>query len=484
MKKKHVSIRIAVFLAVLILLGSGMAVNAQISITGTVQDKTQEPLIGVSVLVKGTTIGVITDIDGQYKVNVPDANSVLVFSYVGYTSQEIRVGNQRQINVVLQDDAKLLDEIVVVGYGTQRKSDLTGGIATISGDDINGIPAVSLTQRLQGQVAGMNITLGNARPGEDGTILIRGKKTLKGSTEPLIVLDGIPFSGTMAEIDQNSIENISILKDASSASIYGARATNGVILITSKKGVVGKPAVRYSGYIGIQEAQRLPEMMKGDEYLQFIKDYRKDTGDPDWNNPEVYFQQALQENYKNGITHDWVDYMFETAVQMEHQLSVSGATEATNYYLSFSYSDQQSILKEAKGYKKYAVTANLSQNIGNYIKVGANIQLTERAGAGREFGEVATNDINVDPNFAYGLRMSPFAGIKDKDGKYLHYPMRGETMYTSPYAQHGATKDDKSRAAYLSGFAQIDVPWIKGLSYRANMGYSYRQRDRGIYYPR
>lgn len=481
-KKNHVSLTRVVLLAIL-LISCGMAAHAQISVTGVVQDRTQEPLIGVSVFVKGSTIGVITDLDGQYTVNVPDEGSVLVFSYIGYTSQEIRVGTKRNINIVLEDDAKLLDEVVVVGYGTQRKSDLTGGISTISGNDISGIPAVSLTQRLQGQVAGMNITLDNARPGEDGSILIRGTKTLKGSTDPLIVLDGIPFSGSMAEIDQNSVESISILKDASSASIYGARATNGVILITSKKGAIGKPTVRYSGYVGIQGAQRLPKMMKGDQYLRFIKDYRKDTGDPDWDKPEEYFQAALQENYKNGITQDWVDYMFETAVQMEHQLSVSGATEATNYYLSFTYSDQQSILKEAKGYKKYAVTANLSQNVGNYIKIGTNIQLIERAGAGKEGDELEVNNINVDPKFTYGLRMSPFASIKDKEGKYLHYPMYGENMYYSPYAEHGATKDDKSRAAYLSGFVQIDAPWVKGLSYRANMGYSYRQRDRGIYYP-
>lgn len=481
-KKMHVNFKRTVFMAILMLLGSGMAANAQIAITGTVQDKTQEPLIGVSVLVKGTTIGVITDMDGKYTVNVPDAGSVLVFSYIGYTTQEIRVDSKRQIDVVLQDDAKLLDEVVVVGYGTQRKSDLTGGIATISGDDINGIPAVSLTQRLQGQVAGMNITLDNARPGEDGTILIRGTKTLTGSTAPLIVLDGIPFSGTMAEIDQNSVENISILKDASSASIYGARATNGVILITTKKGVVGKPTVRYNGYIGIQQAQRLPDMMNGEEYLRFIKDYRKDSGDKNWDDPTKYFQSALQDNYKNGVTNDWVDYMFENAVQMEHQLSVSGATEGINYYLSFTYADQQSILKEAKGYKKYGVTANLSQNIGDFIKVGTNIQLIERSRAGREGEELAVDNVSIDPKFAYGLRMSPFASIKDDEGKYIHYPMYGENMYYSPYADHGAIKDDKSRAAYLSGFVQIDAPWIKGLSYRANMGYSYRQRDRGIYY--
>ena len=475
--------RISLLSTLLIFISSVMAVNAQISVKGKVMDNTQEPLIGVSVSVKGTNSGVITNMDGEFAVDVPGPESVLVFSYVGYTTQEKQVGNQKEIIIVLADDAKLLDEIVVVGYGTQRKSDLTGGIATISGDNINKVPAMGLSQRLQGQVAGMSVSLSNAKPGEDGSILIRGKKTLTGSTTPLIILDGIPFGGSMSEIDQNSIENISILKDASSASIYGARATNGVILITSKKGAQGKPTVRYNGYVGIQSAQRLPDLMNGDEYIRFIKDYRKDTGDPKWDNPEAYLQTALLDNYKNGRTYDWTDYMFKSAVQMEHQLSVSGATDATNYYLSFTYSDQQSIIKGADGYKKYAVTANLSQNINKWIKVGANIQLTDRTNVGKEASDASTVLEGIDPKFPYGFRMSPFASIKDEDGKYIHYPMYGETMYYSPYADYGAMRDDKSKAAYLNGYVQFDLPWIKGLSYRANMGYSYRHRDRNTYYP-
>lgn len=472
-KKKKVGVNVAstLFLSMLMLLSISMHASAQNGVRGKVFDTMQEPLIGVSVQVKGTTMGVITNIDGEFTIGALGAESILVFSYLGYTTQEKRVGNQKEINITLAEDDNLLNEIVVIGYGSQKRSDLTGGIATLSGDKLNNIPAVDLSQRLQGQVAGMSVTLGNAKPGEAGTILIRGKKTLKGSTSPLIVLDGIPFAGSMTEIDQNSIESISILKDASSAAIYGARATNGVILITTKKGVVGKPTVRYSGYVGVQKAQRLPNMMKPEAYVQFMKDYRQDTKDPEWNNPEAYLQTALLENFRNNKTTDWVDMMFQSGLQMEHQLSVSGATENTNYYVSFVYSDQESIIKESSGYKKYAVTTNISQNIGQYIKVGTNIQLSERDRGGQQ------------PRFEYGLRMSPFASARDEDGKYIRYPMYGEVMYHGPYAEYGTTKDDKSRSAYLNGFAQVDMPWIKGLSYRANMGSSYRHRDRGTYYP-
>lgn len=464
--------KIAGLAMLLIILGSNITAKAQgHTVTGKVLDSTQEPLIGVSVLLKGTTTGLITDIDGNFTINVHGSEPVLVFSYVGYTTQEVKVKDRNNVVVVLAEDSKVLDEIVVVGYGTQRKSDLTGGISTLSGESISKVPAVSLSQRLQGQVAGMNISLTDAKPGEDGSILIRGRKTLKGSTSPLIVLDGIPFAGSMAEIDQNSIENISVLKDASSAAIYGARATNGVILITSKKGATGKPTVRYNGYVGIQSAQRLPDLMNGEEYIRFYKDYRKETGDDYWDQPEKYLQTALLDNYHNGTTYDWLDHAFKSGVQMEHQLSVSGATEATNYYVSFTYSDQESIIREANGYKKYAVTSNISQNIGKWIKVGANIQLSERDRGG------------VSPTFAYALRMSPYASIKDENGDYIRYPMYGETMYDSPYSEYGASKDDKSRGAYLNGFFQFDLPWVKGLAYRANMGYSYRHRDQGTYYP-
>lgn len=467
---------ISLFLA----LSASMAVGATIKeqqqsnkilAKGIVVDDVGIPVIGASVILDGTSnVGTITDIDGAFSLNVP-LNSMLTISYIGYKTQKIKIDSETSQKVTLSEDRSTLDEVVVIGYGTQRKSDLTGGIVSISGDEIGKINAVSLSQRLQGQVAGMNITNTDAKPGEDGSILIRGKKTLRGSTSPLIILDGIPFGGNMSEIDQNSVESISVLKDASSAAIYGARAANGVILVTSKKGVVGKPTVRYNGYVGFQQAERLLNLMKGDQYLQFSKDYRKDTGDPTWDDPLTYFQAALHDNYRNGLTYDWRKEAFRTAMQMEHQVSVSGASEATNYYISATYTDQESIKRNAGGYKKYAVTANISQSIGQWVKAGTSIQLSERNRGG------------FDPYTSHALKMSPYASIKNEDGEYIRYPMYGETLYYSPYANYGMTNDDKSRGAYLNGFVQVDAPWVKGLSYRANVGYSYRHRDVGKYYP-
>lgn len=253
-----------------------------LTITGHVKDDNNEPLIGVSIIVKGTTNGVVTDYDGNFSIKVDSKQDVLVFSYIGFTSQEVTVGENTVLNVVLKDDTKLLDEVVVVGYGTQRKSDLTGGISTIDADKIASMPATSLGQRLQGQISGLNIQMGNTKPGENQTFRVRGQKSLSGSNDPIIILNGVPFNGTMSEIDYNSIDNISVLKDASSAAIYGSRAANGVILITTKAGKKGKPMISYNGYVGVQNAEWLPDIMNGPEYITMLQDFRRtrDTPDP------------------------------------------------------------------------------------------------------------------------------------------------------------------------------------------------------------
>lgn len=455
------------FLLLFVFVSAASAV-AQITISGTVTDTKDEPMVGISVIIKNSTKGTVTDLDGKYTLSVPDSKSVLVYSFISYKTKEIIVGSQKVINVRLEDASAALDEVVVVGYGTQRKSDLTGGISTISSDKLAKIPAVSLGQRLQGQIAGLNVTSINNKPGEDASFTVRGEKSLSGGNNPLIILDGIPFNGNITEIDQSSVDNISVLRDASSAAIYGSRAANGVILITTKKGKVGKPIVRYNGYVGFQQAEWLPDLRNGDEYIQLLKDFRKDTGDKDWDNPKAWLQLSLLDNYENRRDTDWNKELFKTALQQEHQLSLSGATDATNYFVSLSYSNQDGIVKYT-GYKKYAVTSNITQKIGSWLTIGANIQLLERDRGGKA------------PTFGYGFRMSPYGNVRDENGNYIRYPMSPETMYYSPFADQDAIIDDVSRAAYTNAYADIKLP-VKGLSYRANFGYSYRHREEGSYY--
>lgn len=439
-------------------------------VTGNVTDATGMPQIGVSILIKGTSKGVVSDFDGNYSITVNSDNDILVFSFLGFLNQEFVVGGQSVINVVLQEDIQSLDEVIVVGYGTQRKSDLTGGVSTLNAEKIALMPATSLGQKLQGQISGLNIQNANARPGENQTFRIRGQKSLSGSNDPIIILDGVPFNGNMNEIDYNSVDNVSVLKDASAAAIYGARAANGVILITTKKGKIGKPIVKYNGYVGVQTAEWLPDLMNGPEYIQMLKDYRRtrDNVEPNWDNPDAWLFESLVDNYHNGVENDWLGATFRSAIQHEHQFSIAGASETGNYYLSATYTDQEGIVKET-GYKKFNISTNVSQKIGNWLDTGVRLQLSQRDRGG------------ATPNFAYAFRMSPYANITDENGKYIRYPMYGETLYYSPFANIDQVYDNTTNGAYITAYADVKLP-VDGLTYRANLGYSYRHREIGSYH--
>lgn len=466
-------------IVLLLLLSNQYLVIAQqtTTVAGSVTDVAGKALPFVSVSVKGTTIGINTDDDGKYSISVPKDVNILVFSFVGFTTVEQEIAGRSVVNITMQPESTSLDEVVVIGYGTQRKSDLTGGITSISAENLERIPSTNIAQRLQGQVAGLTVSNTNDKPGETSTLRVRGEKSLSAGNNPLIILDGIPFGGALTEVDQNSIANISVLRDASSAAIYGSRAANGVILITTKKGKMGKPIVRYNGYVGIQYAERLPDVMDGEEWTQLIKDYKRDNNtqnpnlDKDWADPLKWpIHTAIKDNFLKGKETDWLKETFRTALMQEHQVSLSGATESTNYYASVSYLDQDGIVKYT-GYKKYAVTANLNQKLGSWLQVGTNIMLSERDRGGET------------PNHAYAYRMSPYASVRDEKGEYIRYPMDPEVLYFSPFANIDRVYDDKSRAAYLNGFAEVKLP-LKGLTYRANLGYSYRHRLRGSYYGR
>lgn len=469
LKKRKSPFSVILYL-LLSIMTTSLYAQGQQTVSGVVKDTKGESLIGVSIMVKDTSTGTITDIDGNYTVTVNSENDVLEISYMGFTSKEIKVGSKKTIDIILQEDTKILDEVVVVGYGTQRKSDLTGGISTLDADKLASMPATSLGQKLQGQISGLNIQMGNAKPGENQTFRVRGQKSLSGSNDPIIILNGVPFNGNMNEIDYNSVENITVLKDASSAAIYGARAANGVIIITTKKGKEGKPIITYNGYVGVQNAEWLPDLMNGEENITLLKDYRRtrDNVDPNWDSPSDWLFTALQDNYKNGVEHDWLDATFISAIQHEHQLSISGASETGNYYLSATYTDQDGIVKNT-GYKKFNISSNVSQKIGNWLNVGVNLQLSQRDRGG------------ATPNYAYAYRMSPYANIYDERGDYVRYPMYGETLYYSPFANADQIYDNISNGAYITTFADIKLP-VDGLSYRANVGYSYRHREVGSYY--
>ncbi|MDR2948610.1 MAG: TonB-dependent receptor [Prevotella sp.] len=440
------------------------------TITGRVLDINNEPLIGVSVVLKGTTNGVLTDADGSFLLNVPNLEGTLEVSYVGFVKQTITIKGREPLLIIMKEDQQILDEVVVVGYGSQRKKDLTGGVTSINAEKLERIPATNIAQRLQGQLAGMNITVGTKPGATDESILIRGEKSLSGGNNPLIVLDGVPFSGKLTEIDQNSVENISVLKDASAAAIYGARAANGVILITTKKGEKGRTSIRYNGYVAVQTAERLFKTQNGAQNVELLKEFYRDMGYAEsfWSDPTQFLPSLPKENYLAGKEFDWQDDLFGPAFQQEHQLSISGATDNSSYYASLSYTGQDGIIK-GTDYKKYAVTLNLSHKFNDWLTIGTNTQLIQRDNGG------------VSPRVDQAFYLSPWSNPYNEDGTYNRYPMYTTTYWVNPYADSDGVVDDMNRNIFTSWYADIVLP-IEGLSFRSNFGYNFRTQEYGSYY--
>src|SRR5690606_30068771 len=253
-----------------------------VPVAGTITDMDGAPLPGVTVMVKGTTTGTTTDIDGNFSIDVPDENAVLVFSYVGFVTEEVAVGSQSQISISLLPDLQTVTELVVVGYGTQKKSDLTGAVSQVSAEEIKAIPVQNAVQALQGRAAGVDIN-SNTRPGEIGTVQIRGRRSLTAENEPLYVVDGVPLqSGGLESFNPNDIESISVLKDASASAMYGSRASNGVVIVTTKKGRTGKAQITYDGSVTFEKIRDLAPNFNAPEFAQ----YRRDASGEAYPNPE------------------------------------------------------------------------------------------------------------------------------------------------------------------------------------------------------
>lgn len=446
-------------------------------VSGQVTDSYGIPLIGVSILIKGQNTGDITDIDGNYSLDVI-VGSTLVFSYIGYDSQEVTVGSQSIINIQMAESSEALDEVVVVGYGSQRKSDLTGGIVSVDASKLQMVSTNNLMDKLAGQVSGLSINSGKAQPGADQMIRVRGENSLTADNSPLVVLDGIPYNGSLNDIDPDVIESLSVLKDASAAAIYGSRGSNGVILIQTKKGEKGAPTVSYKGQIGMQEPERRLNMMNGAEYNQYRRNhYRLKQGVEKIEDVSVesILNPNERENFKLGNETDWQDVMFGKALIHSHQVSVSGGTDFTTYMASVSHMNQDGIV-EGTGSSRTNVTVNLTQTFNSWLTVGVGTQATQRDTRGTsETGGILTK-------IEAGLKMSPYGIHINDDGNYEDYPM-SLTLFSHPLANLNADNDRTTRTVFISTFADIKLP-VDGLTFRTNLGYNYNNTNYGIYYGR
>lgn len=444
-------------------------VHQNITVNGQVINQEDDmPLPGVNVVIQGTSSGTTTDIDGRYTVQVPSETSVLVFSYIGFTTEEIPVNSRSIINVALTPDIKQLSEIVVVGYGEQRRREVTGSVTKLDLEDIETQPNTNLTQALRGKVAGVQF-MDNGRPGQSGQILIRGQRSITAGNDPLIVLDGAFFNGEMADINPNDIESMEILKDASAAAIYGSRAANGVILITSKRGNTEKPVINFNAYYGISDWSHKINLFSPERYLQRRADFMEQNNiTPDPNNTYDLENNEL-EMFNAGKTVDPWEAVSQNANQQSLNLSISGRTEGTNYFISGNIVEEEGLIYGDRA-GRLSARVNLDNQITDWLNIGVNGQFAQRDQSG----------INADLAHAYWL--SPYAKLyhDDEETQQLTYfPVFNETLVRNPLF-NAKTMDNEEvlNNLFASLYALIEFPFLEGLSYRLNYNPNIRwERD-------
>ncbi|RKE04110.1 SusC/RagA family TonB-linked outer membrane protein [Marinifilum flexuosum] len=412
----------------------------QKTITGKVVDEQNLPLIGVNILVKGTTIGTVTDFDGNFQLDVP-ANGVIKFSFIGYVDQEITIGNETTLNIVLKEDVQGLNEVVVVGYGTQKKSDLTGAVASIKAEDLAKTPSSNPVNSLQGKVAGVTITKYGGAPGAGSNITIRGIGTI-GNNNPLYIIDGLP--GSMSLLNPDDIASIEVLKDGAAAAIYGSRAANGVVLITTKKGKAGKVNVDFNMHVGSVKAIDQLDLLDSEGYVAVHKMMYENAGET----VPAYATAPITANT------DWQDEVSRTAMQQFYNVSINGGNDLGYYGISGSWNDEEGTLIGSK-YLKKTLRAKLGMEKGR-LKVDANISYAETNSEGAKFS--LRDTYNLTP------LITPF----DEDGnvQLTHGDMPANA---NPYANHINKKGEKDLqyfTANITGRLKL-TDW---LSYQVNLG--------------
>ena len=439
----------------------------QITVHGTVTTETSEPIPLAEVTVKGTNIGARTNMKGEFTLSLPDTNATLVVSRLGFARREVPLTGQSTLVVQLVANPVALDSMVVVGYGSQKRSDVTGSVTSIDSTKLQNTASTNLTESLQGAMPGVSITNNSSSAEGDGSsIQIRGQRSILASNSPLVVIDGIPYGGSLTDINQNDVSSIQVLKDASAAAIYGSRGSNGVILITTKKGGGGKPRISYQGNAGTQEISHMPHLMDGTEFAAFK--CQQVNGGTDCNSALTGTELT---NLQAGNSTDWVGLATRTGVQQQHNLAVSGGTNGTSYYVAGSLLDVQGVAKN-DDFKRYGVRVNLDQEVKSWIKLGTNTQLslTDRGG--------------IPASFSDAFFMNPLTNAKNPDGTLTVNPWPEDIFWNNPLQNLLAVNSDKSHQVFTSNYLQVDFPFLKGLSYRFNGGINYTGRDEGTYYGR
>ena len=486
MKRKTISLTLFFFMATMFAVTYGQVIS------GTVTDQTGVPLPGVNVLVKGTTAGTQTDFDGNYSI-AASSSSILVFSFLGQKTTERTVGNVTTMNIQMEEDAAQLDEVVVVGYGTQKKSDLTGSVASVDGDDIARMPVASLDNALQGRAAGAFVSSPSGTPGAGISIQIRGSTSLSASSEPLYVVDGIPmisedlsglFTGgqrtnSIADINPTDIESIEILKDASATAIYGSRGANGVVMITTKRGKSGAPKIDFNSYYGFQTVTNTIDMLSSKEQLELMNDAaQQDNRNLGTNYAPNYVSDlwGFDPNDPELRNTDWYDAIFRTAPIQSQDVSISGGTDRTQYFTSLAYFDQEGT-QIGTGFERFSVRANLDSKINDWLKIGTTISVSR-----------TNQDRTINDNSLYGvvintLAADPLMPVREEDGSYADpFSYFGWWMLDNPVLVATEYKRTTKTVRGLGSiFAEVNL--AKGLTFRHSTSIDYTSLGDEAYTP-
>ncbi|MDH5400408.1 MAG: SusC/RagA family TonB-linked outer membrane protein, partial [Cyclobacteriaceae bacterium] len=481
MKQKQ----LLLLLAFVISISSAMA---QTTVTGTVTDDYDMPIPGVTVMVKGTSVGTATDVDGKYTLSIPESAETLVVSFIGMKTLELPITGT-QINVQMEADVMELEELVVVGYGTMKKSDLTGAVTRMSMDDLPPQANLNIVQALQGYSPGVNVqATGGA--GSEPNLSVRGQTSLSASDQPLIVLNGIIYNGSISDININDVETVDILKDASAAAVYGSRSANGVLIITTKKGKTDKPKITFNAYYGVQDMTNNPmRVMNGEEYALRLVDYyyqqdlyqwyytnpTSDAGKPAYPNisdrtvvASRLRTQEEKDNYVAGNEINWVDEATQVAPIQQYNLSVAGQSNSTSYYVSGSYTNEEGIRLNDQ-FSRLTFQSNIESKLSEWLTVSAISSYSYRDYSG----------MPADLNDA--RRVSPLAD--NKIGPNFDTYLTGELYMPYPMADLYVDNSDIRNNFNLVGKATVTIPWIKGLSYNIDVSNNYLNRNNNSFFP-
>lgn len=453
------------FMVLIVAISSAMA---QKSVTGTVTGDDGTPLPGVTVVAKGTTTGSVTNMDGIYSFQLPDQATKLQFSFIGMKTQEVEIGNQTTINVTMEADVIGLEEVIAIGYGTMKKSDLTGTVSRVNTSKTIDLPNLNVLQSLKGSVAGLSVGTPD-RAGEEPSLKIRGTNSLSAGNKPLIVVDGIIYNGSLNNLDINDIESVDVLKDASAAAVYGSRSANGVMIITTKKGTSEKPVFSFNASYGVANPVSLIPVLDPEQYLQKILDYRIITGqEADPAKINDYLTITESKNLDAGKTIDWYDELIQSAPTQNYVASVSGKTDKTNYYMSATYFGQEGIV-ENDDFERITARANFTNKVTDWFTLSLKSSFSNLDYSGAAIG--------------WTFMLSPYSNMYvdgADSGELEEFPME-DPYYRNPY--YNLRSDDHDIRTDLWGMvsSEIKVPFIDGLKWTVNYSLNQRIRKRYVF---